>query len=484
MNDYELSLIKKNPKELGEEETKRIYTLVAMCKKLLDVLSIIPNAPEEFKTSPKEFLKKWYIELSVEDAKFLALPDDPKEKIRIISNPKYISEMPESFFRYRQYIMNKIAYRDRMINTLCVPDNEKLAIWRERQINRCYNELGGVNKAFVHAMVTYELADGCSVGCEFCGLNAGRLKQIFRYTPENAELFKGVLSVCREVFGNAAGYGMMYFATEPLDNPDYELFEDDFYAQFKQRPQITTAVCDRDIERTRAILRRIMDGSGFSHRFTIRSEEMARKVLDTLSASELLFVELLPQYPEAPAFVPYVKVGKLKDDSYNEKATGDAIKTNDDSGTIVCIDGFAINFCRKTITVFTPCHESERHPKGIAEKEAVTFDSIEDFKSKLNMLIDKYFVNKLPEGTLQLYDFLYKDSSDNGEFLKSLSGVALKLDNGYMSFVVDLLSAGSYTKEEIAKRTVEKCNVTFEKVYWLLNNLWKKGFIKDRVFFD
>lgn len=139
---------------------------------------------------------------------------------------------------------------------------------------------------------------------------------------------------------------------------------------------------DRDIERTRYFVRGITNGRGFIHRFTIRSEEMARKVLESFSPEELLMVELLPQFPEAPAFVPYVKTGR--------QAEAGSAMTDADQGTICCVDGFCINFPDRRFRLISPARTDKTFSKGIYESEWVTFADADDFEQKpVKMLITK-----------------------------------------------------------------------------------------------
>ena len=475
MNEQEKALALKRS-NLSKEEYEHVVKLTAHAKRAADIFAQIPGAREDYLLDKNAFIAKWKIELTPSDVDFLLAPKDPQEKLRIIREND-LDNMPESFFRFRQFIINKIHVRDRMVGTLCVPSDERLRKWRERQMKRCDGALGGVNKAFIHTMLALELADGCSVGCEFCGLEAGRLKSLFRYTDENAELFRGVLRKCHEIIGDAAGYGMMYFATEPLDNPDYEKFQEDYKKEFGYIPQITTAACDRDLQRTGRLVRQIMNGEGFIHRFTILSEEMARKVLDFFNPIELLSVELLPQYPQAPGFVPYVKAGKLCDEQKDNEA-------GIDSGTIVCVDGFAVNFVRKTITMFTPCHADEEHTKGISELPPVTFSDADDFARKLNELIDKYVVVELPDDEpLTIYDYFDIDDINGDKYLHSKFGMGYRITGDYILHVIEMLKEDKYDKHAIVADTSERYNVQPENVYWTLNDLWKKGVIKDKKFF-
>lgn len=471
MNQYEISLINKKREELSEEEFDRINRLTADMKRANDIFKLIPEALEEFENNPEEFINKYKLRLDKSDI-FYAFSDANKSvRENDLKSSDVLSKIPESFFRYNQYLSNMLAIRNAIRDKYCVPTDMAVRKWRDRQIKRCDGDIGGANKGFIHAIVTYEMSDGCSVNCKFCGLSAGRLQSIFRYNEENAKLFNGVLNVLKERFGIAAGMGMMYFASEALDNPDYELFEADYFKIFNYIPQITTAVPTRDIERTKRLIHELNTKPSYAHRFSILSLDIARLVIDKFSAEELLKVELLPQFEEAPTFVPYTVVGKQK---------GKA----DDNGTICCIDGFCINFAKKTIKLFTPCHADNENPNGIAIVEEIEFKDAEDFARKLDYLITTYMVNNVPEGALELYDYyrLTEDavvSTHGGEKLL-LSKLPI-----YAKDVLLYLQDGTKNKQDIVSSILKSYDdIKPENIFWFINQLWDMGFIKDRIFFD
>ena len=477
MTEYEKSLITKTFAELNPDDAARILGQIADSKRILEVLSLIPKSDEEYNNNTEEFLVKYGINLSKAEADFLVKPSDPEEKMRILKTND-IDKMPESFFRYRQFMANKVIMRDKIRDELCVPDNETVKKWRARQVLRCDGELGGLNKSFVHTVACYELSTGCSVGCKFCGLSAGKLSKLFRYTPENEILFKGVLKKCHEIFGDAAGFGMMYLATEPLDNPDYEQFENLFYEEFHIIPQITTAIADRNIERTRRCLAELNKGKGYIHRFTVRSLEMAERIFQSFSATELLFTELIPQYPQAPGFIPYVKVGRENEDE-NISPIQDA-----EQGTICCVDGICVNFPDKHFRLISPCRVSEENPKGIIESENICFEDAEDFERKLRSFIEDNMKNSVPKNEiLSLYDFYYLKEDGKKTILKSRYGDGLQLNAEYMITVVKMLMEGKYTRDEIVREISSRKVVPSENVYWFINKLWDRGIIRENILF-
>src|SRR6185436_857740 len=107
--------------------------------------------------------------------------------------------------------------RRRQIRAEAKPTNERFAAWRARQINRCAGQLGIAKAdALVHAPAAFELAQGCSVGCWFCGVAAPRLDQICRYTESNAAAWRETLTVLREILGPCSRHSFCYWATVPL----------------------------------------------------------------------------------------------------------------------------------------------------------------------------------------------------------------------------------------------------------------------------
>ena len=506
MTDEQIRIIKLPNNQLTKEQLDCANKMVAHTKRALELATLVPGAIEELRDDAEAFCEKYGIEIEDKEAlKIIILPEllnkrdeiaatAPKPGSPVEAYDDFLHAIPEVYYRYYQFVQNKLFTRDYLRDRVYAPTHPVIKQWRERQINRCLGSIGGTNESFVHAVTTFELADGCSVGCDFCGLGAGRLKQLFRYTPENAKLFKDVLKVCHEVIGDAAGGGMMYFATEPLDNPDYQQFEDDYHNEFGLIPQITTAVADRDIERTRHFVHELDTKKGaFIHRFTIRNLEMAHHILEAFTPEELLRVELLPQYPEAPGFVSYTVVGNeaKKDDAINTtKDRIDEDGVSSDPGTICCIDGFRINFVKKELSIFTPCHMTEENPNGIAIAATVTFEDGEDFRDKLNFLIDTYMVIDVPrDEKLKIYDyFRLSYDKEKGNILQSIYGgetlLIDKFKENYMRDVIEMLMSGDYTKSELAAKLLSDHKVPTEHTLYFINQLWKKGFIVDTKFFS
>lgn len=194
---------------------------------------------------------------------------------------------------YERHIVQKLAWRD-VIRRESASSNLALREWRERQIKRCLLELGeNQNAAITHIPAAFELADGCSVACWFCALSAPPLSAVYRYTPENAELWRDMQVEMRDTVGPAARWSSAYWATEPFDNPNQEAFCDDFYRIHGMYPQTTTAVPLRDVKRTHALLADSSAKGCLVNRFSVHSGKQLLKIHENFSSKELLNTELL-----------------------------------------------------------------------------------------------------------------------------------------------------------------------------------------------
>ena len=460
----------------------RLRNLVADTKRFVEMYSILPYMRAELDADFEGFLKKHNLHVDPDDMKLICFEEFAKERERLRNAPNKMELLPEAAFHFNLFLANKLVFRDRMIGEFCKPSNERMARWRDRQSNRSLAGIGGINKSFVHSPFTVELDKGCSVGCEFCGLSAGKLTKVCRHTEENATLFRGILKAAHKVIGNAAGFGTLYLATEPLDNPDYEAYEDDYFREFGFIPQITTAVADRDIERTRRFVHSLQEKPGYIHRFSIRSLQMAETIFEAFTPLELLRVELLPQFPEAPSFTQFTVVG-----AQSEHVAKEDINEMD-PGTICCADGFVVNLAEKSIRIITPCHMTEQFPNGIAEPCKRSFETAEECEQIMKEMIEEYMIVDLPgDEPLKLYPYFKRCMTEHGDSLKSAYGGSVfaldKLKEDYAKRVIELLAEGTHDKYEIVQMIENEYHEDPAEIFWLLNQFWKQGYIFDRKLF-
>ena len=285
-------------------------------------------------------------------------------------------ELPESFVWYRDFIEARFA-SDPHNRLRDMPTDPRFRDWRERQVKRCEREMGSRARLMSHQPVTFELSLGCSMTCSFCGLSAGRLEGVFRHTHEHAKLWRDVMARLHALVGDAAGAGTCYCANEPLDNPDYELFLEDFYKEFGRIPQTTTAAATRDITRTRRLLAWGQETSPHFDRISVLSACERDILLASFTPDELLYTDLLPQFAEAPGY-------NLQRAGRN---LGDTTKA---PGTISCVSGFVVNMYERSIRLETPVIASDEHPTGVLVYEKAFFADGADLEEAARRMIDRH----------------------------------------------------------------------------------------------
>lgn len=438
---------------------------IGLIKRFMEHESMIPGFMDKMKSDPEGTLKEYGLPLTVEEVTFR--PGDPDD--HFIMKPVY----PESDLSlYVEFMRTKFAYRDE-IKKADIPDNEAMRKWHKRQQGRCIAEMGARCDSIVHVPLTVELADGCSVGCKFCGLNAGKLKSVFRYTDENAQLFNDVMIGAKDLLGDCVGQGTLYFASEPLDNPDYEYFLADFRKIFGRIPQITTATALRHRERMHKLLKELNEDGRTIYRFSVLSLEDLFKIFEEFSPEELVYTELLSQYEEAPQS-GFVDVGRR-----GEKKGGY-------EGTISCVTGFIINFCRKEVRLTAPANACDERPTGEIIFETAAFDDAEGCIEAMKAMISRYMLNIIdPKDRIRLRSGLKwrMDGDDivvEGDKYSRFTITVRKGSEIYRQ-MLEMFADGYRTKREIVADLVKQQGgslVRSDLFHYAINRLWELGILE------
>ena len=172
-----------------------------------------------------------------------------------------------------------------------VPRIPRLDAWRTRRIAAVKSELGFYGHAIDHSMLAFELGDGCSIGCWFCAFAARKLTKNFEYV-DNKEFFGDVLHQCVDLFGrDQSSRALLYYGTEPHDNPDYLRFVQDF-TKITGYPSCTSTAVPTDAAWVRELLTFYRQGFHPWPRFSVLSKTMLFKIHELYSPEELRDVEL------------------------------------------------------------------------------------------------------------------------------------------------------------------------------------------------
>jgi len=470
---------------------------------IVDIVENQGNVPNDYLvdvSETKRFLEKWTI-----DDEFRKI-NDLNYSLKLIGLKKNVDEVapfinaeesaelykdeaignasnyPLSVRRYRSFIKEKLKGREEIRNGI-IPQNRVFKEWRKRQINRCVGELGPIKaNALVHSPVAFELTSGCSVGCWFCGLSSGKLKKEWEYTDENKELWIDTLSTLKEIIGDGIKFGVCYWGTEPFDCSDYEKYIVDFTKITGRCPQTTTAVPDRDINRTRNFLQLMNDLKGGINRFSITSKKTLKTVHENFTAEELTYIELIPQNPEASIENKKANTGRarvLKKQSNNQLLKNN-VQDEDEASTISCVSGFIINMPEQQIELITPCPASNEWPLGHWTIDKRKFKDSDDLSKVVIDMIDTHMQSSLPlEKVIRFRKDLRLSEKDN---LMVLASKYLEVSFKKISFSQELfnrINEGNSTALEIVIDLEKKYKVELPLIMIQLNEIFDKGLLNE-----
>lgn len=462
-----LNLMKKGPHD------PEIVKMAAEFKRLTEKWNLDAAFREEYKLDPAKAIAETGMNISPE-AFNLLVDHEAAQKMSddIREGKRTLSDLPVSYLVYKMFLEEKLIDREKLRTDCCVPTEPHFKAWRARQEKRCWMEMGASALSMVHPPLIFELTEGCSVGCPFCGVASKGLRGIFRYTEENAALWRETLSRLHALIGDAAGRGTCYYACEGLDNPDYEKFLADYFREFGIVPQTTTAVSTRDIERTRALLRFGTENSPHIDRFSVLSAAMRDKLFESFTPEELLLVELLPQFPEAPGN-HFTKAGRNRDQNDEETV----------SGTIACGSGFVVNMAEKSVRLLTPFISDRKHPTGEWILEKCSFTSAEDLEAQVQRMIETYMAEQLdlekPCGASCVFTMELRDDRVwTGAHSIRFAMMHAPIQQAAMDTMITALKERQHTGEEILDLLPEDTDLA--QSILLLNVLWNHGLI-DQV---
>ncbi len=372
-------------------------------------------------------------------------------------------------WRWRQYLKEMVATRDAMLVAGDPGDvNPAFAAWRNRQIARTRSELGANASGIVHPIVAYELSDGCSVGCWFCGISAEKFRGHLTFEA-GAGLWRGVLETMRDRFGAAASTGFCYWATDPLDNPDYVRFLEVYREVNGTIPQTTTAIPLRRPELTAQVLSLWQTDRCVTNRFSILSANIMRRLHQTFTPEELMGVELVLQQGGAlstKAFAGRVRPeGKVQDVQAEMADKARSRNTVLTEGTIACVTGFLVNMVKRTIRLVSPCRPTEAVPDGYHVFAEATFADAADFGLVLDDMVARHVSNAVPsDRPLAFRDDLAFERIGRGFQLRN-NHVRVKVSR--FGELAERIAGGDHTLDELAARCEELGAVPIEALLFV-----------------
>ena len=414
----------------------------------------------------------------------LGMPWSP-QRVRPLWDPEAASAEPDPLVSgWRSVIQRRLSLRDtlRREGALAHP---AMQAWRDRQIQRCAGEMGQARSdSIVHAPFVVELSRGCSVGCWFCGLSAGRLEETWPYSPENASTWRALLAILREELGPGAKWGFCYWATEPLDNPDYERFLEDFQACLGVIPQTTTAAALRDPQRTLAVLHQARAGTPVVSRFSVLSPAQLERVHQAFRPEDLLEVELVLQF-EGARTARSVAGRARTEQRERARREGLPVDREELAGSIACVSGFLVRPLEGTVQLVSPCRACERWPDGYIVFGERSFQDPEGFQRAQRELRDRFMVASVRDLPRVRPGRAWRIEPDQEGLVATSGLIAVHLRApqrlGAVRALAELVAAGEHPAETLAMLLFYTCGQAEELTLADLELLFQRGVLDEEA---
>lgn len=381
----------------------------------------------------------------------------------------------------------------------CNDDTGALApyrAWRARQRARSHFSQGALMAPLgLYLPFAVELTKGCSLGCWFCGLSAGRLEEVL---PTDLIAWSETLRALRGVFGASAARGFLYWATDPLDHPDYEAYAETFARVLGRYPATTTAAMLKDPERTRRLIRCSRERNSPSLRFSIVTRQRLAKVHETFSAEELVDVDMAIVNRES--LLGLAEAGRARDYAKTrpERAAAEREKVKSLSRgaptqdpemyshrTIACVAGFLIEPVVKRLRLIAPEACSDRWPDGYAVFDEARFENAAEFARALTRMVDRNMGSRPPpELALQRGVTLQAASAHSVVARGRGHRVEFRCAGRDVRYLPSLARAfrGGARVAETVVALAERFGLGVAQVREDMTKLWRKGVLIETIF--
>ena len=358
--------------------------------------------------------------------------------------------------------------------------------WRGRRVASVRNELGLFGWTLDHPCHAVEMAVGCSVGCGFCAFDAGRLQTLFDLSrPENRELVRGVVTGMLNVLGWPATHGMLYWATEPHDNPHYvKLLE--FWHQLTGA-MLCTATARAGEDWVRDLIGFYSTGPAQWPRISVLSRGIMRRLHKAFTPLEMRDTTLLMQQKDGEALRGKVPGGRER--MLRQLIEADDLRKVDfenlpegfepPQGSIACISGFLVNMVNRTVKLISPCYTTMEYRHGYRVFDETTFDDgPEGFEVALKHMIRRSMVLRpYPEMPMRWRDDLKVVPQPDGFTVLSPT-TRRDFRKGELHLrTAELIGRGDRTYEQVFDALSDNPRIGPMMAMSMLNSLFNKGYL-------
>ncbi|KJS16129.1 MAG: hypothetical protein VR69_10535 [Peptococcaceae bacterium BRH_c4b] len=378
----------------------------------------------------------------------------------------------------RFILRKRMQFKKICAQRLPISKNTRFENWRQRRIASVQSELGAFGRHIDHPILAIELSEGCSVQCWFCSFSSKKLQKILDYNQSN-DFFRGIAQVCTDIFGGkTAGMALLYYATEPCDNPHYIDYMQDF-ADITGSYVCTSTAVSTNKKWIDDLLAFYRPKNLPWPRLSVLSTKMLNKIHDQHSPYELRDVSMIMQMKDSER--PKVPGGRIFEEKgdMRERDSTNYLQNVIPQGSIACVTGFYINLVRKDIKLVSPCFTSEKWPYGYRVFDEASFDTVEDFHSTVLEMIDNMPQKPPANMPLRLRDDIICRPLANGFDLVSPNQIHHFHNKSVFHVLGELLMNTPVSYQDASDILVDKYRQDLFAVHAVLKHLFNNGFLDE-----
>lgn len=345
--------------------------------------------------------------------------------------------------------------------------------WRQRQARRMAHELDPITfEAIPNVIAAYELAQGCSVGCWFCGVAAEGFRGSVVHNAQTAALWRGMLGAMVSRFGDAAATGFCYWASDPSDTPDYAAFAEDHRRITGWRPQITTA---RPFA-SAALLAELLDTPKEHRHANDRISVLTKRVLDRLHAEfdcmALLHVDLVMQLKGA--VMRKAKSGR------GRRRERDDDGAPFEQGSIACVSGFLVNLPERSVRMVSPCRATDQWENGYRIFGERRFDDAAGFGAAIDSLVaDNVSDGPHPASPLGINESMKLAFDAQGLVIRTGAHEGRVGNFRFLPRLIEMLRAANHTETELIRTVGAEYPDDLIAVPAVIRDLFENGVLDE-----
>lgn len=388
------------------------------------------------------------------------------------------------WFRWRHRV-DRMSLVQKLVVSQQATLSPEYTAWRARRVAAIRNELGWFGWSLDHPCHAVELAEGCSVGCGFCAFDAPKLQTVFDLSqPANRELVAGVATGMHRVLGWPVSHGMLYWSTEPHDNPHYvrvlELWRQLTGAM------LCTATARAGVDWVGELIGFYTTGPVQWPRISVLSRNIMRRLHRAFTPLEMRDTTLLMQQKESEELRAKVPGGRER--MLKQLVEADDLRKVDfenlpegfepPQGSIACISGFLVNMVHRTVKLISPCYTTMEYRYGYRVFDETTFDRPEDFEVALRRMIGRSMAPRAyPEMPVRWRDDLKVVPQPDGFTLLSPTTRRDFRKGELHRRTAELIGRGDCTWEQVFDALSDHPGIGPLPALSMLDSLFKRGYL-------